>query len=86
MLWTSFGAGGYSVGVAKSTSGDILGPWEQVPEPLYAGDGGHCMIFRSFDGQLWLTFHRPNQSPDERPQFFPLVERGSSIHLADSMA
>lgn len=79
MLWSSFGAGGYTVGVARSASGDILGPWQQVPEPLYAGDGGHCMVFRAFDGQLWLALHRPNQSPDERPQFIPLRENESSI-------
>ncbi|MEO8396949.1 MAG: hypothetical protein ABI700_28395 [Chloroflexota bacterium] len=40
------------------------------------------MVFRAFDGQLWLTFHRPNQSPDERPQFIPLRETGTSLELA----
>ncbi len=81
MLWSSFGEGGYTVGVAKSASGDILGPWQQQPKPLYAGDGGHCMIFRAFDGQLWLTFHRPNPFPDERPQFLPLRETGSTVEI-----
>jgi len=57
MLWSSFGVGGYTVGVARSLSGDIIGTWEQVPEPLYAGDGGHCMTFRAFDEQLWLAYH-----------------------------
>lgn len=82
MLWSGFGAEGYTVGVARSTSGDILGPWEQLPEPLYARDGGHCMVFRALDGQLWLTFHHPNRSPDERPQFVPLRETESSVALA----
>jgi arabinan endo-1,5-alpha-L-arabinosidase len=81
MLWSSFSMGGYTVGVTGSASGDILGPWQQVPEPLYAGDGGHCMVFRTFDGQLWLAFHRPNQSPDERPQFVPLRENESSVEI-----
>jgi arabinan endo-1,5-alpha-L-arabinosidase len=81
MLWSSFSMGGYTVGVARSASGEILGPWQQVPEPLYAGDGGHCMVFRTFDEQLWMAFHRPNQSPDERPQFVPLEENGSSVAL-----
>ncbi len=81
MLWSSFGAGGYTVGVARSASGDVLGPWQQVPEPLYAGDGGHCMVFRTFDGQLWLAFHRPNESPAERPVFVPLREYESSVAL-----
>lgn len=82
MLWSSFGTGGYTVGIAKSASGDISGPWQQVPEPLYAGDGGHCMVFRAFDRQLWLAFHRPNQSPGERPHFVPLRETGSSVEIA----
>lgn len=81
MLWSSFGTGGYTVGMALSTSGDILGPWQQLPDPLYAGDGGHCMVFRDFDGQLWLAFHRPNPSPDERPQFVPLQETGASVAI-----
>jgi hypothetical protein len=81
MLWSSFGTGGYTVGVAKSASGEILGPWQQVPEPLYAGDGGHCMVFRTFEGQLLLAYHRPNPSPDERPYFVPLRENDSSIEI-----
>ncbi|HEX2908269.1 MAG TPA: glycoside hydrolase family 43 protein [Phototrophicaceae bacterium] len=81
MLWSSFGMGGYTVGIARSVSGEIFGPWQQVPEPLYAGDGGHCMVFRGFDGQLWLALHRPNQSPDERPQFIPLREQGSGLEI-----
>ena len=82
MLWSSFGAGGYTVGIARSASGDILGPWQQEPAPLYAGDGGHCMAFRTFDGQLWLAFHRPNPSPNERPQFVRLRESESSLEIA----
>jgi beta-xylosidase len=84
MLWSSFGTGGYTVGVARSVSGDILGPWQQVPEPLYAGDGGHCMIFRAFNGQRLLAYHRPNPSPDERPYFAPMRENGSSVEIVQS--
>ncbi len=79
MLWSSFSHGNYAVGVATSASGEILGPWQQVPEPLYAGDGGHSMVFRTFEGQLRLAYHRPNPSPDERPYFVPLREKGSSV-------
>ncbi len=82
MLWSSFSTGGYTVGVARSASGDIQGPWQQQPEPLYAGDGGHCMVFRDFDQQLWLALHRPNQTPDERPHFIPLQESGTSVEIA----
>jgi hypothetical protein len=81
MLWSSFNMGSYTVGIARSTSGDMLGPWQQQPEPLYAGDGGHCMVFRAFDGQLYLAFHRPNPSPDERPQFVRLRETELSLEI-----
>lgn len=81
MLWSSFGEGGYTVGVAKSDLGNVLGSWQQQPKPLYAGDGGHCMVFRTFDEQLFLAYHRPNPSPDERPYFVPLQENESSLAI-----
>jgi arabinan endo-1,5-alpha-L-arabinosidase len=74
MLWSGFSAGGYSIGVARSASGKLPGPWLQDDRPLYSNDGGHCMTFRDFGGNLWLSFHQPNGSPDERPRFMPLVE------------
>lgn len=82
MLWSSFTNGQYAVGIARSTSGSLLGPWQQQPDPLYAGDGGHCMVFRAFDGHLLLAYHRPNPSPQERPYFIPLSETESSVVLA----
>ncbi len=84
MLWSSFGTGGYTVGMARSTSGEITGPWQQLAEPLYAGDGGHCMVFRALDGQLWLAYHRPNPSPQERPQFVPLREHASALEISST--
>ena len=81
MLWSSFRGGQYAIGMAHSESGGILGPWKQEGTPLYAGDGGHCMVFRDFGGQLKLAFHRPNQYPNERPMFMPLVENVSRLSL-----
>lgn len=81
MLWSSFSAGGYTVGAAWSASGEILGPWQQLSDPLYVGDGGHCMVFCDFDGQLHLAFHRPNPSPEERPHFLLLRESQSSLEI-----
>ena len=74
LLWSGFGEGGYTIGVARSNTGQLLGPWMQDPHPLYKGDGGHCMTFRDFDGNLWLSLHRPNSTPDERPLFIPMAE------------
>ena len=37
------------------------------------------MIFRTPDGQLYLTLHSPNKTPEERPKFYPLIERGGQL-------
>jgi len=58
MLWSSYGKGGYIQGIARSTTGDLAGPWEQLP-PLVMRDSGHGMIFRAFDGRPMLILHRP---------------------------
>jgi arabinan endo-1,5-alpha-L-arabinosidase len=74
LLWSSFGEGGYTIGVARSPSGELAGPWSQDAQPLYSGDGGHCMMFRDFSGNLWLSLHRPNRTPEERPLFLPWAD------------
>ena len=75
MLWSSFGEDGYAMGLARSTSGALEGPWRQDDQPIWSEDGGHGMVFRTFDGQLHLTLHRPNQTPFERAVFVPLDEQ-----------
>jgi arabinan endo-1,5-alpha-L-arabinosidase len=79
MLWSTVGATGYTMGFAVSPSGSLLGPWQQAPEPLFNKDGGHGMIFRTLDGQLMLTLHQPNQTPNERARFFPIVEDAKGL-------
>ncbi|MBN2084533.1 MAG: family 43 glycosylhydrolase [Anaerolineales bacterium] len=74
MLWSGFSVDGYTIGVARSASGELSGPWLQDPRPLFLQDGGHCMMFRDFDGNLRLSFHHPNAHPDERPKLMPLAE------------
>lgn len=78
MLWSSFGVDGYAVGVARSTTGRITGPWRQYATPLYSKDGGHPMLFRTFGGELMMSLHTPNQSPGERAVFLP-VDRKSVV-------
>ena len=82
LLWSSFTNGSYALGVARSLSGDIRGPWSQDAQPLYTADGGHGMLFRTFEGQLMLTVHRPNTSRDERPVFVPLSEANGKLWIA----
>ena len=79
MLWSSFGQEGYALGVARSLSGEVTGPWEHVSEPLFARDGGHGMLFRTFDGQLVLSLHQPNKGPLERTRLFLVGERPDGL-------
>ncbi|KHL25135.1 glycoside hydrolase [Croceibacterium mercuriale] len=58
MLWSSYGERGYVQALARSTSGTVTGPWEQLG-PLVQRDSGHGMLFRAFDGRLMLVVHRP---------------------------
>lgn len=81
MLWSSFGDGGYTLGVARSASGTVTGPWVQEPEPLWTRDGGHGMVFRTFEDRLMLTFHQPNETPLERPVFIEIEDTGSGLQV-----
>ncbi len=74
MLWSSFGEGGYSIGVAESTNGRIDGDWIQHPVPLFSKDGGHCMVFRDLENRLRLSLHAPNTDQLERPYFYFIQE------------
>ncbi len=77
-LWASFSQGGYTEAVAVSDNGEIDGRFTQV-EPLFMNDGGHGMVFRALDGQLYLTLHSPNATLQERPCFHPIAEVGGRL-------
>ncbi|OXM85186.1 glycoside hydrolase family 43 protein [Paenibacillus rigui] len=85
MLWASYIHTSYAIGLAKSVSGQITGPWQHEEVPLYKSDGGHGMIFKSLDDQLMLTIHTPNRTPEERAIFLKVAERGGTFVLLDSM-
>ena len=82
MLWSSFRDERYALGYAASPSGRITGPWIQEKLPLFAADGGHGMLFRTFKGELCLALHQPNQTPNERPVFVPVREEQGVIRVA----
>ena len=81
MIWSSFGDHDYAVGLAASQSGSLLGPWQQIEKPLYATDGGHGMIFQTFDGQLMLCIHQPNSGGAERARLLPLRDTGDLLEM-----
>ena len=73
MIWSSFGTNGYAIGQALSENGKIAGPWVQA-ELIFKENGGHGMIFKTFDNQLVLLFHQPNIGPLERAQMYLIEE------------
>ena len=60
-LWSSFREGKYCVGQAISRSGEITGPWEHLPDPIYV-NGGHEMVFRDLEGNLKMSLHHDNNN------------------------
>ena len=80
MIWSSFGTQGYAIGQAISESGKIAGPWTQS-DLIFKENGGHGMIFRTFDEELVLLFHQPNVGPLERAQMYLIEEENDRLVL-----
>ena len=81
MIWSSFHGEDYAVGIAESITGKVAGPWRQQPEPLYTANGGHGMLFHTFDGQLCMVLHAPN-SGDERAHIFCVDDLGHTLRIS----
>lgn len=64
MTWSSFADGKYRIGVARSLSGKIDGKWVHDPEYVNSDDGGHAMVFKTFDGRAKISYHAPNSKTE----------------------
>lgn len=80
MIWTSGSSTGNGVGVAISESGKLAGPWKQQAEPLFNNNGGHAMIFHTFDGRLMMILHSPYNG-DTRPHIFEIEDTGETLRI-----
>ncbi|MES2445333.1 MAG: glycoside hydrolase family 43 protein [Pseudomonadota bacterium] len=78
MLWSSWGSDGYVQSLARSTSGKLAGPWQQLP-PLLHQDSGHGMLFRTFGGTLMLVLHRPFKNA--RGRLYEMRDTGDSVEI-----
>jgi len=81
LIWSCIGEGGYCLGYAVSDSGSLKGPWRQAEAPLFEEDGGHGMIFRTYNEKLMLALHRPNNTPNERAVFIEIEETEDGLKL-----
>jgi len=81
MVWSTFIPGKeYCVLLARSASGLVAGPWTGHT-PLYTTNGGHGMIFKTFEGRLRLALHQPNNSPHERLHLLNLTDDSDILRL-----
>ena len=78
----AFGKGGYTVGLAISDSGKLASSWRQQAEPLYQKDGGHGMLFTTFDGKLLMVLHSPNNR-GAQPHIFELEDTGETLKVIE---
>ncbi len=88
MLWSNHDSVGYSVGIARSESGLVTGPWTHDKKLLYSKtytdvyDGGHGMIFTDTKGYMWMAIHSPNAkvgSRVETPTYVPIIEKDGTL-------
>lgn len=82
MIWSSFKEDQYAMGVAESVTGRVAGPWRQQPKPLFEQEGGHGMIFRTFEGRLCIVFHNQNSSNGgERAQIYEIEDQEETLKV-----
>jgi beta-xylosidase len=78
MLWSSYDKDGYVQSVARSASGKLAGPWEQL-EPIVRRDSGHGMLFDTFDGKRMLVLHRPFKNA--RGKLYEVRDAGGRLEI-----
>lgn len=78
MLWSSYESGSYVQTHARSRSGTLNGPWEQL-DPLVKQDSGHGMLFRTFEGQLMMILHRPFKNA--RGKLYEMEDAGDHLRV-----
>jgi beta-xylosidase len=79
MLWSSYSNDSkYIQTVARSKTGSIEGPWEQLA-PLVYEDSGHGMLFHAFDGSLLMVLHRPFKNA--RGKIYAMKDAGDHLEV-----
>ncbi len=83
MIWSSFIKDNYAELVVKFKGGKLGLEFEHM-KPLLDNDGGHGMIFS--DGEkTYFTYHTPNKSLFEHPEFCVLEDHGDFISIGKSI-
>lgn len=83
MIWSSGTSKAYVEAVSYSDNGEITGNWKHCDKLLFDENGGHGMIFKSFEGQKYFVCHYPNIPSEERPVLRKIRENGGALEIAD---
>ena len=75
---------GYIQAVARSRTGELTGPWEQLGK-LVGNESGHGMLLRSFDDQLLLAIQQPF-GINARTQLYEIEDAGFKYNMTDIAA
>ncbi|MBO5059334.1 MAG: family 43 glycosylhydrolase [Clostridia bacterium] len=81
MIWSSFSNKNYCESLSYSDNGSILGNWIHDERLLFDNDGGHGMIFRTYNDDIMFIQHMPNNTPCERPHLFKIIEKDDSLYI-----
>ena len=79
MIWSSFIKGNYAQLVVKFKGGKLGSDFEHL-DPMLDNDGGHGMIFNK-DGKTYFTYHTPNTSGEEHPEFRAIRYNGGTLEI-----
>ena len=79
MIWSSFIKGNYAELVVKFKNGKLGLDFEHK-KPLIDNDGGHGMIFSDRE-KTYFTYHTPNKSLLEHPEFCLIEDHGDYISI-----
>ena len=79
MLWSTFINGNYAECLVKFIDGELNENFIHL-EPLIVDDGGHGMIFKD-EKNIYLTFHTPNETLYERPDFTKIIDEGNNLKI-----
>ncbi|MBC1925446.1 glycoside hydrolase family 43 protein [Listeria innocua] len=74
LFWSSLVGESYLEAIAVSDNQEITGHWHNKTDLFFTDDGGHGMIFKTFDDRLMFTLHQPNEQEKEHPVFFEIRE------------
>lgn len=80
MIWSSLVNDKYVEAVSYSDDG-IMSNFKTYNKLLFSEDGGHGMVFKTFNGERLFTLHTPNVYLKEHPIFIPIAIDSKGLHL-----